>query len=41
VAVDGEIKVWSRTYTDIVRRQQDGTWKLVLDNPNGIEIARK
>jgi ketosteroid isomerase-like protein len=37
----GETKVWSGTYTDIVRRQQDGTWKLVLDNPNGIEIAKK
>ena len=33
----GETKVWSGTYTDIVRRQSDGTWKLVLDNPNGLE----
>ena len=34
----GETKVWSGTYTDIVRRQPDGTWKLVLDNPNGVDV---
>jgi uncharacterized protein (TIGR02246 family) len=34
-------KVWSGTFTDIVRRQSDGTWKLVLDNPNGIEFLKK
>src|SRR6476660_861083 len=31
-----EAKVLSGTATDIVRRQADGTWKLVLDNPYGI-----
>ena len=34
---NGAIKVWSGTYTDIVRKQLDGTWKLVLDNSHGIE----
>jgi uncharacterized protein (TIGR02246 family) len=33
----GEAKVWAGTATDIVRRQPDGTWKLALDNPYGIE----
>ena len=37
----GETKVWSGIYTDIVRRQLDGTWKLVLDNPNGFDIPKK
>ena len=32
----GEPKVFSGTATDIVRRQADGTWKLVLDNPYGV-----
>jgi uncharacterized protein (TIGR02246 family) len=31
----GAAKVLSGTATDIVRRQADGTWKLVLDNPYG------
>jgi ketosteroid isomerase-like protein len=31
-----EAKVLSGTATDIVRRQADGTWKLVLDNPYGV-----
>ena len=34
----GETKAWSGTYTDIVRKQPDGTWKLVLDNPNGADV---
>jgi uncharacterized protein (TIGR02246 family) len=34
-------KVWSGTYTDIVRRQSDGTWKLVLDNPNSFDSPKK
>jgi uncharacterized protein (TIGR02246 family) len=36
VSSSGEAKVWAGTATDIVRRQQDGTWKLALDNPYGI-----
>jgi uncharacterized protein (TIGR02246 family) len=36
-----ETKVWSGTYTDIVRKQPDGTWKLVLDNPNGVDVRTK
>ncbi len=32
-----ETKVLSAIATDIVRRQADGAWKLVLDNPYGIE----
>ena len=37
VAADGEVKLWSGMATDIVRRQPDGEWKIVLDNPYGIE----
>ena len=37
VSSSGEAKVWAGTATDIVRRQPDGTWKLALDNPYGIE----
>jgi uncharacterized protein (TIGR02246 family) len=37
VSPSGEVKVWAGTATDIVRRQPDGTWKLALDNPYGIE----
>jgi uncharacterized protein (TIGR02246 family) len=37
VSSSGEAKVWAGTATDIVRRQADGTWKLALDNPYGIE----
>jgi uncharacterized protein (TIGR02246 family) len=37
VSSSGEAKVWAGTATDIVRRQPDGTWKLVLDIPYGIE----
>ena len=37
VTSSGEAKVWTGTATDIVRRQPDGTWKLALDNPYGIE----
>jgi uncharacterized protein (TIGR02246 family) len=38
---NGETKVWSGTYTDIVRKQPDGTWKLVLDNSHGVEPSKK
>ena len=37
----GETKVWSGTYTDIVRRQPDGSWKLVLDNSHGVEPSKQ
>jgi uncharacterized protein (TIGR02246 family) len=37
VSAAGDPKVWSGIATDIVRRQPDGRWKLVLDNPFGIE----
>ncbi len=37
VSSSGETKVWAGTATDIVRRQPNGTWKLVLDDPHGIE----
>ncbi len=37
VSSSGETKVWAGIATDIVRRQPDGTWKLALDNPYGIE----
>jgi ketosteroid isomerase-like protein len=33
----GEVRLWAGTATNIVRRQPDGSWKLVLDNPYGIE----
>jgi ketosteroid isomerase-like protein len=33
----GEIEFLSGTATDVVRRQVDGTWKLAIDNPYGIE----
>ena len=37
----GETNAWSGTYIDIVRKQPDGTWKLVLDNPNGVDVRAK
>ncbi len=37
VSADGEVRLWSGMATDIVRRQPDGEWKIVLDNPYGIE----
>jgi ketosteroid isomerase-like protein len=37
VSSSGKAKVWVGTATDILRRQPDGTWKVVLDNPYGIE----
>ncbi|MHC2332792.1 YybH family protein [Bradyrhizobium sp. USDA 4454] len=36
----GDMKIWSGTYTDIVRKQSDGTWKLVLDNSHGVEPSK-
>jgi len=37
VSAEGEVRLWSGMATDIVRRQSDGNWKIVLDNPYGIE----
>ena len=37
VSAEGEIRLWSGMATDIVRRQPDGAWKIVLDNPYGVE----
>jgi uncharacterized protein (TIGR02246 family) len=37
ISSSGETKVSAGTATDIVRRQADGTWKLALDNPYGVE----
>jgi uncharacterized protein (TIGR02246 family) len=37
ISSSGEAKVWAGTATDIVRKQPDGTWKLALDNPYGVE----
>ncbi|MGY4154305.1 MULTISPECIES: YybH family protein [Bradyrhizobium] len=37
----GDTKIWSGTYTDIVRKQSDGTWKLVLDNSHGVEPSKE
>jgi uncharacterized protein (TIGR02246 family) len=37
VSSSGEAKVSAGTATDIVRRQADGTWKIVLDVLYGIE----
>ena len=33
----GDVRLWAGTATDIARRQRDGTWKLALDNPSGVE----
>lgn len=32
---DGDISM-SGTYTDVMRRQADGTWLYVIDNPDGV-----
>jgi len=37
VLASGEIEALSGTATDVVRKQADGTWKLAIDNPYGIE----
>ena len=37
VSAAGEIRLWSGLATNIVRRQPDGQWKIVLDNPYGVE----
>jgi uncharacterized protein (TIGR02246 family) len=36
VTPDGPME-WRSVSTDIVRQQPDGSWRLVLDNPFGIE----
>ena len=37
----GETQLWSGAYTDIERKDPVGTWKLVLDNPNGVDVHTK
>ena len=36
---DGELFRQAGTATDVMRRQDDGTWRYVIDNPAGIEHA--
>jgi uncharacterized protein (TIGR02246 family) len=36
--VDGTPITMQGTTTDLVRRQPDGTWRFVIDNPTGIGI---
>jgi ketosteroid isomerase-like protein len=36
---DGERILQDGTATDVMRRQSDGTWRYVIDNPGGIELA--
>ncbi len=39
VGPDGELFRQAGTATDVMRRQDDGTWRYVIDNPAGIEHA--
>ena len=32
---EGKVRM-SGTYTDVARRQGDGSWKFVIDNPDGV-----
>lgn len=34
---DGEVRLWSGLATDVLRRQAGGEWKIVVDNPYGVE----
>ncbi|MDP8901929.1 MAG: DUF4440 domain-containing protein [Actinomycetota bacterium] len=36
---DGEIVRQSGTATDVMRRQPDGTWRYVIDNPAGTALV--
>ncbi|MFF2483535.1 YybH family protein [Paenibacillus sp. NPDC058071] len=36
--LSGEIRVQGQS-SDVVRRQPDGTWVLIIDNPHGLEWA--
>lgn len=36
---DGKLFRQAGTATDVMRRQPDGTWRYVIDNPAGIEHA--
>ena len=35
---DGDVNMSGR-YVDVMRRQSDGTWLYVIDNPDGVENA--
>jgi uncharacterized protein (TIGR02246 family) len=37
--VDGEVSRQSGTATDVMRRQPDGTWRYVIDNPQGVALG--
>lgn len=39
VGADGDALAQSGTATDVMRRQGDGTWRYVIDNPAGIEVV--
>ena len=36
---DGEVLRQSGTATDVIRRQPDGTWRYVIDNPGGTALV--
>jgi ketosteroid isomerase-like protein len=36
---DGEVSRQSGTATDVMRRQSDGTWRYVIDNPQGVALG--
>ncbi|MFE4712305.1 MULTISPECIES: YybH family protein [unclassified Paenibacillus] len=36
--LSGEVRVQGQS-SDVVRRQPDGTWVLIIDNPHGLEWA--
>jgi uncharacterized protein (TIGR02246 family) len=36
---DGEVSRQSGTATDAMRRQLDGTWRYVIDNPQGVALG--
>ncbi|MDQ4068829.1 MAG: SgcJ/EcaC family oxidoreductase [Actinomycetota bacterium] len=37
---EGEASRWSGVATDVMRRQPDGTWRYVIDNPAGVAHAQ-
>jgi len=39
LSVDGKETTMDHRGSEVLRRQPDGTWRLALDNPWGIEVA--